>query len=393
MRKITLLLVLVLTVSLATVSSGSAVTAAQAQTDAQSVILQKIQEYGLDQFTDGEMAEINKAVDEAYDRSLATVRTNHFSHTELTGDALQQAMEAKLAELGYVTREQLLQSAKQSKAEEKLRAMVVKDVTVSDDEIQSWYDAAVLSETEAYSLNLAQYQADVENGSIICYIPAGYRYIKNLLVYLSDDMQAAIKNQNRAITARQTTLDATLAALGKLSSNPTDDTQDEQKNREELTALSQTLQAEIDQLKTSLKTFTENAFGALQPRVDALMAKIDTGADFDALIETDGEDPDALIEPVKTTGYLVCAVSTMWVPEFTEYGMALAKVGDISVPFRTRYGIHIVQYASDLTSGKVPLAEVYDRIRADLLTAKQDAVYNAQIEQWIANAKAETLLQ
>jgi parvulin-like peptidyl-prolyl isomerase len=83
----------------------------------------------------------------------------------------------------------------------------------------------------------------------------------------------------------------------------------------------------------------------------------------------------------------------MWVPEFTEYSIALTHVGDISVPFRTRYGIHIVQYASDLPSGEVPLAQVYDTIKAELLADKQAEAYCAQVAQWVADAAGTAAAQ
>lgn len=388
MRKIVFLVVLMMAFTAVAGASCDIRTVSDPETVEQNVIAQKIQENGFDQFTEDEWSKINEAVDEIYTRNLACVKTDHFSHTTLTGDALQQAMEAKMAELGYSTREALLEAEKTRKAEEKLKAFVVQNITVSDEEIQARYDAGVSNAKMAYSLNLAQYQADVENGSILMYVPEGYRYIKNLLVYLSADDQMKIKNQTRAITARQLTLDSTWTALGNLNQNPADDSEAEQKSREALTAFCESLQSEINRMTSDLKTLTDTLFAALQPRVDELLTKIDAGADFDQLIEEDGEDPDALIEPVKTIGYLVCAASTMWVPEFTEYSMALEHIGDISVPFRTRYGIHIVQYASDLASGEVPLAQIYDTIKAELLADKQDEAYRAQVEQWVANATA-----
>lgn len=388
MRKIAFLVVLMMAFTAVAGASGEAGTVSDLKTAEQSVVAQKIKENGCDQFTDAEWAEINEAVDATYTHNLSCVQTDHFSNTALAGDALQQAMAAKMAELGYSTREALLEAEKTVKAEEKFKAFVTQNVTVTDEEIQARYNTDVSNAKMAYSVNLAQYQADVENGGLLCYVPEGYRYIKNLLVYLSADAQMKIKNQTRAVTARQLTLNSTLAALGNLKQNPADDTEAERKSREALTALSESLQGEIDRMTSDLQTLTDTLFAALQPRVDQLLAKIDAGADFDQLIEEDGEDPDALIEPVKTIGYLVCAASTMWVPEFTEYSMALAHVGDISGPFRTRYGVHIVQYASDLASGEIPLAQVHDAIKAELLADKQDEAYRAQVEQWVANATA-----
>ena len=42
-----------------------------------------------------------------------------------------------------------------------------------------------------------------------------------------------------------------------------------------------------------------------------------------------------------------------------------------------------------LKSGQVALADIHDQIEAELLTAKQDQVYDETVNQWIADADAK----
>ena len=70
--------------------------------------------------------------------------------------------------------------------------------------------------------------------------------------------------------------------------------------------------------------------------------------------------------------------------------MTLVKVGDVSEPFQTQYGIHIVKYVSDITEGAVPLDEVKDAVSADVLKTKQDDLYQTTLDQWIKDANAKT---
>ena len=95
-------------------------------------------------------------------------------------------------------------------------------------------------------------------------------------------------------------------------------------------------------------------------------------------------------DPGKTNGYPVCADDTNYVDEFTTAAMALAKVGDVSEPFQTQYGIHIVKYVSDITEGAVPLDEVKDTVSAEVLKTKQDDLYQTTLDQWITEANAKT---
>ena len=136
----------------------------------------------------------------------------------------------------------------------------------------------------------------------------------------------------------------------------------------------------------------EAAYAALQPTIEEIQGKLaEEGADFDALMEEYGEDTGMQSEPAKTNGYPVCEQSTNWVEEFRTAAMALAKVGDISEPVRSTYGIHIIKYVSDAVEGPVAFDEVKDTIESSLLSTKQDETYNAAVDAWVeaANAKVD----
>ena len=356
----------------------------------EAVTTQKAQEYGLDQFGDQELVDIIASVDETYDNYVSSVQDYYFADTELTGDALDAAVEAKMLELGYGSKDELITQEKQAASLEKLKDYVVKDVAVTQEDIQSAYDTNVANAIADYTSSLPKYASDVNNGSIIYYVPAGYRYVKNLLIKISDEDSDTISFLNTEIMDKQSSLDSTLSAIADLPEDPAEDTEDVAKNREELTTLSDSLTAEIADLTAQLDTVTESAYAAIQPTVDEVTAKLDAGEDFDTLMETYGEDAGMTVEPAKTTGYLVCGGMTTYVDEFVTSAMALEAVGDVSAPFRTGYGIHIVKYASDLEEGAVALDEIQDSLEAELLSEKQDAFYNETVAQWVTDANAKT---
>ena len=353
-----------------------------------AVVAKKVIDLGFDTFTDEELAALQTSVDDTYKSYVDSVTSSNFADTTLTGEELDKAIADKMTELGYPTKESLLASQKETKAEEKLKADVVKDVTVSDEEIQTEYDSKVEAAKSSYAENLSQFSTDVSNGTTVYYRPAGYRYVKNILCKLSDEDSTAISDLESQITAKQSDLDTNTSSLAALPEDATTDTADQAKSRETLTAEKTQLEADLADLNTKLDAAKETAYAAIQPKVDEIVAKLAAGEDFDALMAQYGEDPGMQSDPGKTDGYPVCAGDTQWASEFTEAAMTLVKIGDVSAPFRTSYGIHIVKYVSDIAEGAVPLAEVKVAIQTELLSTKQDDLYNTTVEQWVTEANA-----
>jgi len=355
----------------------------------QAVEAQKATELGFDVFTDDELSEMETSASDTYDSYVDSVKSNYFADTELTGDELNAAVEAKMVELGYPDEADLLENNKSTKAQEKLKEYVVKDVTVTDDEIQTEYDSQVENAKSTYANSLSQYGSDVNNGSTIYYRPAGYRYVKNILIKLSSDDSNTISDLEDQISTVQDDLDTNTTSLAALPEDATTDTEDEASSREELTAQQTELNATLEDLNTQLDAAKETAYGAIQPTIDEIVARLDAGEDFDAVMAEYGEDPGMQSDPGMTDGYPVCAGDSNWVDEFTEAAMSLVNVGDVSAPFRTDYGIHIVKYVSDLEEGAVPLDDVKDTITESVLSTKQDDLYDTTLDGWVTEANAK----
>lgn len=354
-----------------------------------AVTSQKIKEYGLDQFTDAEIAAMTETADETYASYIDTIQSVYFAGTELTGEELAAAIETKRLEIGYSSREELLAQAQATQEAERLKALVVKDVAVTEDEITAQYNSGLSEQMTNYTSDLTQYATDVNNGEIIYFQPHDYRYVKNLLIKISDADKTQLSSLSSSLTDREDTLASIQEAVAALPEDPAADTQEQQQTRQELTAQVDTLTAEIADLNSQLDALTASAYGAIEPTVNMVEAKIEAGEDFDALIEAYGEDTGMTVEPQKSQGYLVCEGLTTYLDEFVTQAMALASVGDISSPFRTSYGVHILKYASDLDGGKVPLSSIHDKIAESLLSARQDTVYGEAVSQWVTDAKAK----
>ena len=115
---------------------------------------------------------------------------------------MNAAIETKMLELGYGTKESLLESEKLNASTQKLKDMVVKDVAVTEDEITAEYNNQVASAISTYATTPTQYASDVSSGAILYYTPVGYRYVKNLLIKISDEDKTALSDLQHAELGR-----------------------------------------------------------------------------------------------------------------------------------------------------------------------------------------------
>lgn len=356
----------------------------------EAVLDQKTAELGLDELSDEDLAEVQENTETTWQSYKDSIQSVYFSESELTDAELDEAVEAKMAELGYPTKEELEESERVTKIRENLRAEVVKDVTVSEDEIAAEYEDRKGEAMTTYGNTPSTYGTDVTNGNTIYYVPAGYRYVKNILIKLKEEDSTAISDIQSQITSKQTELSSAETSLTELGEDASADDEETAATRAELTATKDQLTAELDDLNAQLDAAKEAAYEAIQPTADEVLAKLAEGEDFDALMEEYGEDTGMQVSPAKENGYPVCAESTNWVTEFRDAAMALENIGDVSEAVRTTYGLHIIQYVSDAEEGAVALEDVRDVIESELLSEKQSETYNATVEQWVTDADAKT---
>lgn len=355
----------------------------------QAVLEKKAADLGLDVLSEEEQTEIDETVDSAYTMYFDSVKSVDFADTELEGEELDAAVEAKMAEYGYPTRDELLTYETESTVLEKVYNEAVKDVTVSEEELQEAYNTHVESAMTTYGNSPSSYGTDVQNGSTIYYVPAGYRYVKHILIEFTDEDSETISDLESQISEKQTELTTAQNSLTDLGEDASADDEATAQNRATLTETVDTCTTEIADLESQLADAKEAAYVAIQPTVDEVLEKISAGEDFDALIEQYGQDPGMETSPAKENGYPVSADSTNWVTEFRDAAMALANVGDVSEPVRSEYGIHIIKYVSDAAEGEVGLDAVREALESELLTQKQDEAYNAAVEAWVEEADAK----
>ena len=232
------------------------------------------------------------------------------------------------------------------------------DLSVSEEDVRACYDELVISDKTAFEANPAAYESAVSNGQTVLYVPEGFRTVKHILINLSEEnvtRMRQLESELNTVNLALAQADADIAAL--------------------------TAQ------KTALEKEADEIFATVEGRAQEVMNKLANGEDFIALMEEYGEDPGMMSEPYKTEGYLVFADSQQWVTPFRDGAMALEKVGDISQPVRTTYGLHIIRYESDVISGAVAYEAVHDALYDQLNEELFNTYFDSLLQQWQAEAE------
>ena len=336
----------------------------------QLVLKQKAFAMGLNELTEEEQAEVEAEAKSNYQSFLDSVVSSYMPNSGLEGDELNAAAEKYVAENdiktadGRFSYEDFLNSALESKAIEKVQAEMIKDVAVTEEEIQADFNSKVEESKTQVEGTPDLYGYNLMNGTSVYYAPAGYRMVKHILIAASDEDSKASAEAEDALTAAQDAL-----------TNAAED------------ADTAALQAAVDEAQAAYDAAKAAEMANTKAKADEVYALATAeGADFDALIAEYSTDS------MPASGYAIREGYAYFVEPFVTAAMALENVGDVSEPVESTYGYHIIQYVSDVAEGPVDIETVRESISSALLSAKQDEVAEATLKQWTEEATVKTYL-
>ena len=284
----------------------------------QSVVLQdKVKELGFDPLGEEDAAEVAEYADSMMEFYKLMMRYQNYPDLEtveeeqerltaeaeetpsepvetvatLTNADLDALLESDLSAQG-ITREYFVQSRTSSVQSDKLYEYVTADVTVTDEQVKAEFDSKVASQKESYDATPTLYAS---NSASAYYVPEGYRGVKNLLIKISDEDQSAIDELNDTFTTAKNTLNDVNGQLEDLRAEDTSAYDEETlaSYNGQIAALEEqaaAAQATIDETSAAVEEKTEAAFAAILPKAQEVLALAQSGEDFDALVETYGED-------------------------------------------------------------------------------------------------------
>jgi parvulin-like peptidyl-prolyl isomerase len=357
------------------------------------VLAQKVKELGYDALTDEEAALLDSEADADFEENIEDVKAE-VTKDGMTEDDIRAKAIEYLKQYG-VSRELIYEAKYNELMSTRLREHVIKDISVTDEQIRAKYEEQLASDESAYASNPSSFENAVLNDTtIITWIPEGYRTVKHILLPYSDEQTDALnimENRIADIDSRISGLETAETEEDETEHSEHDghDHGDEQVDEavepdtiESLTAEKDTLEWEIAVVKDEyLRTFSDT--------IDEINAKLEAGESFETLIEEYGQDPGMQSEPGKSQGYHVTQEMGIWDAAFNKGAMALENIGDISDPIATSFGIHIIRYESDVVSGPVPYEQVRERLHENLLKEAQDQAFEAAKTEWVEAASIQ----
>lgn len=333
---------------------------------------QKLAEIG-EALTDEDKAGFAAQAKEEYARELENLVASYGMD--------EQSAREYIDSLGY-TEAVLEYLVYREEIETRLMAVIAGDVVISDEEVQAKYDELVSQAQARYADSPDNYVNDLLGGSAVYYNPEGFRNVKNIVISFPDEINDKITEKDNAYYDKWM---EQYSATNELSTSETL-TDDEKAT---LQATIDTATVELEAVQAEIKALEQQALEQIKPDAQAVVDKArEEGADFDALMAEYNSDSATGIAVER--GYPVAEGVSGYVASFTEAAMALASIGDVSDLVESQYGYHILQYASDIQSGAVPLEEVRDDVTEQLRTAAETALLNEKMVEWFEAAKIKT---
>ena len=244
----------------------------------EEVIKQKAAALGLDTFTEEELAEMESEATETMDMQRWYYQMMYYPTDDPEAATVSEAVNALLEKDGY-TAESVLESEKSERIYDRVREEAIKDVVVTDEEIQAEFDAKVEEQKAAYDATPTQYASDVSNKADIYYVPEGYRSIKHVLIAIDEDKQSEIEALEATLSDNATTRASLEKQLADLTAEPEEGVEltDEDKaaNEESIALINEQLaglEASDTQANEQLAALTQEAFDEILPKAEMVLA-------------------------------------------------------------------------------------------------------------------------
>lgn len=237
---------------------------------------------------------------------------------------------------------------------DKLYDWIVRDVTVTEEEIRARYDSLVEADKVAYEHDVSGYETMLDNNQMylmwgmtdyyvdLYYSPVGYRRVTHILLMADEEIQNA---------------------YAALAADPTAD-------------------------PAALELARQAVLADVQPSLDEINMQLKEGVPFAELIPMYTQDPGMSDAAAVAEGYLVHPESTKWVTEFRDAAFTVDQPGDVTEPVLTSYGVHLLQYVEDVPGGPVEYTDdIRALLREELLSGRQANAYSSTVQEWMDEAE------
>ena len=295
-------------------------------------------------------------------------------------DATEEQITSWLTEQGY-TLDVVYQEALVNVRYSRIYELYCADVTVTDEDVEAYLQETFVGpDREAYEFDIPRYEREIlATGNESFFTPAGYRVIRQILLPYPQAVVDEINALQPAVEEGATALEdayhavADAAIAGK----------DVEAEREAYQAQSQAYADLLNQVVA----LEQSALPMLKETTDEIALRYAAGESFESLVAEYGK------EAGEAAGgeLLFHPESENWAEAFKQAVSALKKPGEITEPFVTDLGIHIVLYQSDLPDGVHELTEEERAaLQSSALENKQRETLHPFLDEWKTQYEIET---
>ncbi len=295
-------------------------------------------------------------------------------------DATEEQITSWLTEQGY-TLDVVYQEALVNVRYSRIYELYCADVTVTDEDVEAYLQETFVGpDREAYEFDIPRYEREIlATGNESFFTPAGYRVIRQILLPYPQAVVDEINALQPAVEEGAAALEdayhavADAAIAGK----------DVEAARE---AYQEQSEAYAD-LLNQVVALEQSALPMLKETTDEIALRYAAGESFDSLVAEYGK------EAGEAAGgeLLFHPESENWAEAFKQAVSALKKPGEITEPFVTDLGIHIVLYQSDLPDGVHELTEEERAaLQSSALENKQRETLHPFLDEWKTQYEIET---
>ena len=332
----------------------------------QEVTKRHAEEYGVSVTPEME-AEAAVSAQEEYDSYIDSYIS--YNLADMDEEKARKEAEKAVDKMGY-TYEYMLKEHTDSLLVEAIIEKMTEDITEpSEEEIVALYNEKVASDEQSYKDNAESFENATSYGTTLYWLPEGYRAVQHILLKPTDEA---------LLTEYTTAYEKNYALSTELVSVFTNGSEDEERTTDVITE-------ELNAATAALKDVENRIIADCQSTLDEINAKLAEGVAFPDLIMDYTADSDSV--------FYVSENTTSLIEPFKNGAMALANVGDVSAPVVGEYGVHLIYYVEDVTSGPVDMENVREALTAEALQNAKDAAYDAQANIWIEESGAQLYVE
>ncbi len=287
---------------------------------------------GESSLTEEEVAQIKENAEATKQKFISNYTA--YAASELGDDATAAEITVRAAELleADLNRAEIDSSIfetweKSSFIQDKLGAYLIKDMEVTEEDIDAMFEEYVGYAKELYAESKRSFESDKTLSMM--YVPEGTRFADQILVAFDSETMNAISQ-------------------ARMSGN----------------------NEEADRLRN------EAYNDEMKEKVENIVALINSGEDFDTLQATYNDD--GADEP-----YSVIVGSELYVTEFTEAVFSIDEIGGVSEPALSDFGIHIIKYVGDDSVTDEELAAIRADMRGYLEYTEGTRLQQEAYAEWI----------